>query len=405
MQSTGALTPDNYLITPQVDLKGTLSVWLRGQDPSYPAENFSILLSTTGNAAADFTIELVPETAANAVLTEYTADLSAYEGQKGYIAIRHYDITDMFYLNVDNFHIDDGTTVPAGEWQVVENIEEPAYKLTGLMNQTEYEVEVQGVLADGSTTDWTDPVAFTTLNKVYTLSEMIEQGIEGQSVHIGGELYMVAQTPNSTPITFVTDDEGGWAATNAITSAQFSNYCYISDAVATLSNAATSPTLSFSSGTLHAGEYEPDLKYLDLTKEITELPAACEVVKVLGYYDGQGSICANDPSTGALGQTLAINTNYGEFDLQAGIRYEMTVAMIKTSAGLRDGEQDQLLSKYNGIVIGAIVAPSGVEGVVNNNVVKDVRYYDVTGRYVGKSLNNASHGIYIGTDGKKVVKK
>ncbi len=406
INNTGALTPDNYLITPQVDLKGTLSVWLRGQDITYSAEHFSILLSTTGNAAADFTVELVPETEATNVLTEYTADLSAYEGQKGYIAIRHYNCTDQFYLNVDNFKISDSSDIPAGEWQVVENISEPAYKLTGLMNQTKYEVEVQGIMADGSTTDWTDPVAFTTLDKVYTLSEMIEQGIEGQSVHIGGELYMVAQTPNSTPITFVTDDEGGWAATNAITAVQFNNYCYIANATASLSNAATAPSLSFSAGTLYPGEYEPDLKYLDLTKEITELPAPCEVVTVLGYYDGQGAICANDPSTSAPGQSLIIDTSYGDFGLQAGIRYEMTVAMIKTSTGLRDGEQDQLLSKYNGIVIGAIVAPSGVEGVVNNNkVVKDVRYYDVTGRYVGKSLNNASHGIYIGTDGKKVAKK
>ena len=401
INNAGALTPDNYLITPQVDLKGTLHVWLRGQDPTYHAEHFSILLSTTGNAAADFTVELVPETTANAVLTEYTADLSAYEGQKGYIAIRHFNCTDMFYLNVDNFNIDDGNAIPAGEWQVVENIEEPTYKMTGLQKETAYEVEVQGVAADGSTTDWTDPVAFTTLDKVYTLSELLASGIEGQQVNIAGELYMVAQTPNSSPITFLTDGEGGWAATSAITASQFQNYCYIADAAASLSNAETAPMLSFSKGSLYTGSYEPSLKYIDLSKEITELPVPCEVVKVLGYYDGQGSICANNPTVGEAGQSLAINTSYGEFDLEAGLCYEMTVAMIKTAT--RDGD-DQPLSKFGGIVISAI-QHSGVDGVVNNDVVKDVRYFDVTGRYVGKSLNNASTGIYIGTDGKKVVKK
>ena len=403
MQSTGALTPDNYLVTPQVDLKGTLSVWLRGQDPSYAAENFSILLSTTGNAAADFTIELVPETAATGVLTEYTADLSAYEGQKGYIAIRHYDITDMFYLNVDNFHIDDGNNIPAGEWQVVENIEDLSYKMTGLQNQTKYEVEVQGVLADGSTTDWTAPVAFTTLDKVYTLSEMIDQGIEGESGNIGGNLYMVAQTPNSEPITFVTDGEGAWAATTAVTATQFDNYCYIADAVGSLSNADTAPTLSFSAGTLYPGEYEPDLKCLDLTKEITELPAPCEVVKVLGFYDGQGSICANAPSAEAPGQSLAIDTSYGDFGLEAGQCYEMTVGIIKQTT--RNGEA-QPLSMFSGIVIGVTeIQPDGVDGVINNNVVKDVRFYDITGRYVGTTLDNAPSGIYIRTDGKKIFKK
>nr|MCR4760664.1 choice-of-anchor J domain-containing protein [Oscillospiraceae bacterium] len=39
---------------------------------------------------------------ATAEWQEYTADLSAFKGKTVYVAIRHYDITDQFYLNIDD---------------------------------------------------------------------------------------------------------------------------------------------------------------------------------------------------------------------------------------------------------------------------------------------------------------
>ena len=109
----GPLTPDNWLISPQVPLEGKLSLWAKGVDPDWAAEHFAIYLSTTGKDVADFTTVLIPETAAKGVLTEYTADLSAYAGQVGYIAIRHFNVTDMYQLAVDNITItDEGTPIP-----------------------------------------------------------------------------------------------------------------------------------------------------------------------------------------------------------------------------------------------------------------------------------------------------
>ena len=101
----GALSPDNWLITPQLELGGRMSVWLRGQADIYAEEHFAIYLSLTGKAVSDFTIELVPESVATGEYVEYAADLSAYEGQQGYIAIRHFNVSDMFILNVDDFGI------------------------------------------------------------------------------------------------------------------------------------------------------------------------------------------------------------------------------------------------------------------------------------------------------------
>ena len=153
--SSGALTPDNWLITPQLDLQGTMSVWLRAQDPSYPQEHYAIYLSTTGNTVNDFTVTLVAEAYdLTGEYVEITADLSAYAGQQGYIAIRHFNCSDWFRLNVDDFAI-------YGDWTTVNNVTNP-YALTGLTEETPYAVQIQGVCESGNT-DWSDAIIFTTL--------------------------------------------------------------------------------------------------------------------------------------------------------------------------------------------------------------------------------------------------
>ncbi len=161
MQS--ALTPDDWLISPQVELKGILRMWLRGQDPGYAAEHFAVYVSTAGNTdVADF-VELIPETVAEGHYVEYTADLSAYEGHMGYIGIRHFNCTDMFRLNLDNFLIQDPETViEDGEWITAEGVTSP-YSIEDLTPETDYEVQVQGIFEEKGTTEWTESVFFTTL--------------------------------------------------------------------------------------------------------------------------------------------------------------------------------------------------------------------------------------------------
>ena len=155
-----ALTPDNYLITPQVELKGTLRFWAKGQDASWADEHFAVYVSTAGNTdVADFT-EVLSEQVVTGEYQQYEVDLSSFEGQMGYIAIRHFNVTDMFRLNVDNFGIYGAEEVPVGEWTTVEDVTSP-YSLTGLTAETEYEVQVQGVTG-GVASDWSASVLFTT---------------------------------------------------------------------------------------------------------------------------------------------------------------------------------------------------------------------------------------------------
>jgi hypothetical protein len=107
-----AVTPDNYLVSPQVRLGGSVSFYAGARNTSYCAEKFSVMVSTTDNTNADsfttvgtWTLSL-SEAGYNS--TPYTVDLSAYSGM-GYIAIRHFDCYDQWFLAVDNITIVEGT--------------------------------------------------------------------------------------------------------------------------------------------------------------------------------------------------------------------------------------------------------------------------------------------------------
>ena len=109
-KTTGAaLTPDNWLVSPQVTLGGTFSMYACAQDANYAAEHFGIYVSTGSNTNTSSFVKLGEWTlTAKDMKTQgswgqYTVDLSAYAGQTGYIAVRHFNCTDQFYLNVDDF--------------------------------------------------------------------------------------------------------------------------------------------------------------------------------------------------------------------------------------------------------------------------------------------------------------
>ena len=141
INNVGALTPDNWLVSPKLTLNGTVKAWLKGQDASYAAEHFAIYVSTTGTDVADFT-EVLGETIATGNYVQYAADLSSYAGQQGYIAIRHFNCTDQFWLNLDDFGLYTGAT--PGAWTEVATTE-TSVELTGLTEDTEYEFTVIGV--------------------------------------------------------------------------------------------------------------------------------------------------------------------------------------------------------------------------------------------------------------------
>jgi hypothetical protein len=98
------LTPDNYLITPRLAISygDQLKYWIGAQDPLWPAEHYSVKLSTTDANTSSFTNELFAETLVDGDWHERTIDLSAYAHLNVYIAFEHHDCTNEFVLKLDN---------------------------------------------------------------------------------------------------------------------------------------------------------------------------------------------------------------------------------------------------------------------------------------------------------------
>lgn len=117
----GALTPDNYLITPQLDLSegGELSFWVRPMGVAeFGDEHYAVYSSLTGNDVADFGEALFEETlsgettkfatregAAKGIWAKKTVTVPA--GTK-YLAFRHFNCTDESRIMLDDILITKG---------------------------------------------------------------------------------------------------------------------------------------------------------------------------------------------------------------------------------------------------------------------------------------------------------
>ena len=102
--SSTVLYPNNWLISPEVPLGGTLTFYACGQDPNqYWNEVFGVYVCVGSyNGVSDF-VQIAPDVTTTHDMTQYTYDLSQYQGQ-GYFAIVHHNVHDEFYLDVDDIN-------------------------------------------------------------------------------------------------------------------------------------------------------------------------------------------------------------------------------------------------------------------------------------------------------------
>lgn len=110
MNGTGALNPDNFIVTPRLTPSENARITFMACDADMPGiapdpEHFGVAISTTGNTnPADFT--MIQEWNSTGNYTEYSVDLSAYAGQQIYVAIRHFNTTgETYFLCVDNIRV------------------------------------------------------------------------------------------------------------------------------------------------------------------------------------------------------------------------------------------------------------------------------------------------------------
>ena len=125
---------------------------------SHYSDKYEVLLSTTGNSIADFTVSLKPLSEAANYLSEITLNLSQYEGQMGYIAIHHV-FEDGYRVSIHEFGIYE--PVEAGSW-VELTTDEEEIKLSGLTAETPYEMQVQSDCGLGVTSNWVETTFTTT---------------------------------------------------------------------------------------------------------------------------------------------------------------------------------------------------------------------------------------------------
>ncbi|MBR5102605.1 MAG: choice-of-anchor J domain-containing protein, partial [Muribaculaceae bacterium] len=100
------LYPDNWLISPQVELGGALKFFAEGQDASYCEEVFGVYVCVGDEPVIANFVQVGADKTATEDYEEYEFDLSAYAGKTGYFAIVHHNVYDMFILNIDDITFD-----------------------------------------------------------------------------------------------------------------------------------------------------------------------------------------------------------------------------------------------------------------------------------------------------------
>ena len=97
------LYPNNWMISPEVVLDGTLSLYACGQDANgYHKEVFGVYVCVGSYNGISSFVQVGADVTTTHDMTEYTFDLSQYQGQLGHIAIVHHNVSDQFILNIDD---------------------------------------------------------------------------------------------------------------------------------------------------------------------------------------------------------------------------------------------------------------------------------------------------------------
>ncbi|SMC51820.1 T9SS-dependent choice-of-anchor J family protein [Moheibacter sediminis] len=120
-----ALTPDNWVVSPAIDLTGasgaiTLNWKVQAAAAAWDLENYSVYVATAADLASleasDVTFTETYDDPANAG-TQYDRDLdlSDFAGQIVYVAFRHHDVTDQDWLSIDDVSVEAETLMAVSD--------------------------------------------------------------------------------------------------------------------------------------------------------------------------------------------------------------------------------------------------------------------------------------------------
>jgi hypothetical protein len=116
------IIPDNWLVTPQLSINASnsslnfsaLGATTYGEWTA-PGEYLEVLVSTTGNAINDFTTSLWSNRFDQAATwIQFSVSLAAYNGQNIYLAFKHHDSYNEYFVAVDAITITDASIAGGG---------------------------------------------------------------------------------------------------------------------------------------------------------------------------------------------------------------------------------------------------------------------------------------------------
>ena len=143
INGVGAITPDEYLVTEQVNLVNgsTFSFYAAATDAGYPADHFGVFVSDNGTSnwemVNEWTLTAKGGDKGDARASRdgnglrlgtwhtYSVDLSAYAGQQKYIAIRHFNCSDQYIMCVDDIELTTGAKANRNPWDLMMTFSAP----------------------------------------------------------------------------------------------------------------------------------------------------------------------------------------------------------------------------------------------------------------------------------------
>jgi len=116
--TAGALTPDNYLVSPEIYIHSTggytLTWYDAAQDANYPSDNYTVYAGTLDNGVFTPLATLHTQVIESGDYTLRSASLDEFKKQNIRIAFRHHDCSDWFVMKIDNVKVsNDGSKGPA----------------------------------------------------------------------------------------------------------------------------------------------------------------------------------------------------------------------------------------------------------------------------------------------------
>ena len=369
INGVGALEPDNWLFTPAITLNGdnVLSFYVRGQNTySYNNEYYSVyvLLAAQVNTSAT----PVATGVTTDVYDHVVVDLSEYDGQTVYVAFRHHETTDQYWLVLDNVAV----------YPLISDAEDLVDAI-----QNEPSAQIGYFVANDCGTDLVDltvrilkPLAITAQPVLVCPDATLADVVSAANVVTNINNYLPSEVEVVYTVTvdgteyMLDDDEVVWDYTMAYNDITVTATVQTKDGVESCGDASAPIVVSFKHSTFVAPTFKP----------------ACEGSVLSDFIATQPSWSGSDPAVGHW-EVWGTGSNYETVNPDTYVMHSNDVPFVRyvweTECGVTEITDYVAFTKYNGRIYDAPymeVTPTEITICENGTISEtdltlDVTYY------------------------------